>query len=63
MTMEHEDVRYEGYGIECGLCGGQVYMETCPLDGHEWATAAECQQCGERTAYECHACRLEAPAS
>lgn len=38
-------------GVECGHCGGPVYMETCDMDngtGHEWVLASECQRCGAR---------------
>jgi len=35
-------------GVVCGRCGGPVYMETCNVDGHDWAMASECQRCGDR---------------
>lgn len=40
-------------GVECGVCGGPVYFEACP--DHQWATASECQSCGER--YEIGPCK------
>lgn len=42
----------EGLGVECGHCGGTVYMETCATNGgppgHDWVVASECQSCGAR---------------
>lgn len=36
-------------GVGCGVCGGgPLYFETCPVSGHDWALASECQNCGER---------------
>jgi hypothetical protein len=36
-------------GVVCGHCGGPVYFETCPVEGHDWALAGECQRCGYRS--------------
>ncbi len=46
-------------GVECGICGGSVYMETCPVADHDWAIASECQRCGVRYVFEtgCDDCR------
>lgn len=53
--------------VECGHCGGPVYMETCPVEGHDCAVASECQQCGERNAadgcLDCREDRMRAPMS
>jgi hypothetical protein len=43
-------------GVACGRCDGPVYMETCPIDGHEWALASECQRCGDRYVIEPDGC-------
>jgi hypothetical protein len=47
-------------GIACGICDGSIYMETCGIDGCEWAVAGECQRCGERTLHVCPDHRSEA---
>ena len=48
------DQRPGEVGIECGKCGGGVYMHTCDTmfgTGHEWALIGECQRCGERNSF------------
>jgi len=46
-------------GVECGECGGPIYMETCrmtrPTD-HDWTIASECQRCGARHEIACVDC-------
>lgn len=49
----NEDVDEMGaLGVECGECGGPVYMETCETnrgcEGHHWVLFSECQRCGVR---------------
>jgi hypothetical protein len=39
--------------VECAICGGPVYFETCQVVGCEFAVAGECQRCGERTPHAC----------
>lgn len=39
-------------GVQCGQCGGVIYMETCRMSNptdHDWVIATECQQCGARS--------------
>jgi hypothetical protein len=42
--------------VECGQCGGPVYMLPCP--DHEYAIASECQgECALIVPIECPECR------
>lgn len=49
----------EPYGVVCGRCGGDVYMETCRMSNptdHDWVIASECQSCGLRHPIACPDC-------
>lgn len=35
-------------GVECGVCGGDIYFATCEHPEHDWALRSVCTNCGER---------------
>ncbi len=34
----------EEVGVCCGRCGGEVWMNTCPI--HDWVLSSDCKLCG-----------------